>query len=458
MLRCRFVALGVALALIATAAAAQDYFVAPDGNDANPGTLEKPKKNAVKAAKLLKAGDTLYFRKGTYRCRTNGIVGLAPSRHGEEGKPITFKNYNNEHVKIDVANTDWGFTSNGFSYIVIDGFEVTGGGRNFNMKIASNHGGGTRGCGHHVTIRNCDVHGAKMVNIFAFGTKYLTVENCHLHHSRRSHGIYLSAGCHNSVIRNVTSEHNHGNSGLQINAAGNGTKNVLVEKCILRYNAHGFSLMSAIDCIFRNNIVFNDGYDGPRGSGWREIIMYTYGKNKKTGKPMPTEGLLFENNTFVNLVPKGHKLSNLVRSKSGSRNCKFRNNIFVVRGKPIFTLESYAGFSFENNCLFNIKGGGQVKGGGNLADFCKAKKLTESGTITKDPMFVDIKNGDLRLKEGSPCIDAGVDAPSEVTAGGAEVSPKVKVGGKARDIGAYENGVDFQMGCKLPWKKDSGSK
>jgi hypothetical protein len=429
---------GFMVAMACQAAVAQDYFVAPDGNDGNPGTLEKPKKSPVKVAAMLKPGDTLYFRKGTYRCRTNRIIGLAPSRDGEEGKPITFKNYKNEHVKIDVAGADWGFTTNGYGYIVIDGFEITGGNKNNNMKISGHHGGGGKGKHRNVTIRNCEVHGSGRENVFIRHHANVVVENCHLHHSRRSHGLYMSVGCHNSIVRNVTSEHNHGNSGMQINAAGAGTKNVLVERCVLRHNAQGFSLIAAVNCKFRNNVVYNNGFIGPRKSGKREMIIWTYGKPQ-----VVSEGCVIENNTFVSTIPRGYKINNLVRSTAGTKDCIFRNNIFVVRGKPVFNLETCDGFVFENNCLWTK--GSQVKQGGSLVDFCKSKGLKESGTIVKDPMLVDVANCDLRLKDGSPCIDAGVK-----TEAGA------KVAGKAPDLGAYEKGAEVQIGCKLPWKQPAG--
>lgn len=439
------------LAALPLAARAQDYYVAPDGDDAAPGTLEKPLKDPVKAARKLNPGDTLYFRAGEYRCKTNGIIGLAPSRDGEEGKPITFKNHDNEHVKIDVAAADWGVTNNGFSYIVFDGFEITGGTKTYNMKISAHYGRAKKGTGHHVTIRNCEVHHSQNENIFSAETPYLTVENCYLHHSSRSHGLYLQHGCHNAVIRNVTSEHNYGNSGTQLNASKGEIKNALVENCLLRYNAHGFSLMGVIDSTFQGNVLFNNGYDGPRGSGWREIIMKDGSVSKeeraKGLKGTMSKGNTFENNTVVNLVPKGHKLGNLLDVREGTTGCIFRNNIFAVRGKPLFSLKGHEGFAFENNCLWNIGGGEQVDDGGSLADFAKANGFKVSEVVTGDPTFEDMEKGDLGLKEGSPCVDAGVKTESERQAAG-----------KGPDLGALERGVEAQVGCKLPWKKTNGEK
>ncbi len=439
---------GAVLFLAAGPAPARDYYVAPDGDDANPGTLEKPLKDPVVAARKLMPGDTLCFRKGEYRCRTNGIVGLAPNRDGRKGKPITFTNYNNEHVVIDVAASDWGVTNNGFSYIVFDGFEITGGTRHYGMKISAHYGRAKRGTGHHVTIRNCEVHHSQGENIFCAATPHLVIENNHLHHSRRSHGLYLAAGCHYPVIRNNTSEHNRGNSGTQLNgdAKPEGIKNAIVERNILHGNAQGFSLMNLKDAVFRNNVLWDNGYDGPRGSGYREVILWS----KRTETDALCRDNLFENNTFVNLVPPGHKMGNIMQIQNRTRNIVFRNNIFVIRGKGLFTFRLSVepkGFEFENNCLFLADRGRQVEQGGTLADFCKKHGLKYTGNVLKDPMFIDVAKGDLRLKDTSPCVDAG-----------AKTQGTAKIAGKAIDIGAYERGADVQIGCKLPWKKEPAKK
>jgi hypothetical protein len=420
--------------LLATAAAAQEYFVATDGDDANPGTLEKPLKSPVKAAARLGPGDTLTFRAGEYKCVTDGTLGIGPARSGEEGKPITFRTHQNEPVKIDCDGSDWGFSPNGRSWIVIDGFEIVNKG-GYAMKISAQHGNGKE-TGSHVTVRNCELHDTGNECLFAFKTPWLLIENCYVHDSARSHGIYINQGCHNLIVRNVTSENNRGNSAIRINASGGGTKDALIERCIMRGCALASSFMGAINCTYRQNLLFNNGFDGPRSSGYREINMRN--GDELGGKGTACENDLFENNTIVNLLPEGHKLNQLIHILPETKNVTFRNNILVMKGRPIFTLDFFEGFGFENNCLYRIGGGEEVNKGGSLADFCKAKGLKESGNISKDPMFVDADKGDLHLKDGSPCLGAGL--------------PKDK-DGKARDIGVYQRGEEFQLGCKLPWKK-----
>lgn len=44
-----------------------DYYVAPDGNDANPGTIDKPFATLTKAWTVVKPGALVYMRGGTYK-------------------------------------------------------------------------------------------------------------------------------------------------------------------------------------------------------------------------------------------------------------------------------------------------------------------------------------------------------------------------------------------------------
>jgi len=41
-------------------------FVAPDGDDTNPGSIDQPLASMQKAQELVSAGDTVYIRGGSY--------------------------------------------------------------------------------------------------------------------------------------------------------------------------------------------------------------------------------------------------------------------------------------------------------------------------------------------------------------------------------------------------------
>ncbi len=458
--------LSAALAMVVcTAVRSADLFVAPDGDDANPGTLDQPLKDAVKAAARLGPGDTLYFRAGLYKCRTNGTVGLAPSRDGLPEKPITFRNHNNEHVRIDCTGSDWGVTPNGYSHVVFDGLDITNP-THYGMKISAASGRKGPDGGYvyskHVTVRNCEVHHTGSECIFSFGTEHLTIENCHLHDSARSHGLYLQSGCHHARVRHVTSENNQGNSGMQLNAAGPKEENFItdavVENNLLRGNAQGFSLMAVRESVFRRNVLYNDCFEGPRGAGYRELIMWTYGDNAgKTGNPC--RNVTFEHNTFVNTRPE--HISHLLEIKARTSGAVFRNNIFLIgAARPIMTVapDSIAGMKWEGNLLSNPLDYQVALGGRKLALDAFLKEIGGgTGNLKADPKLTGVPNrdesrvgdldpekGDFAPRPGSPAIDAAVKVDK----------PTVAPAGKGADIGAIEVGAaDQRIGCLLPWKK-----
>jgi hypothetical protein len=130
----RIAAIAVAMAaLVALQAEAAIYYVAPNGSDANPGSLSSPFQTLHKAATVAMPGDTCLIRAGTYQ------ETLTPPRSGSSSAPITFSAYSNEVVTIDAANpvTGWTYVSNsiyeapvtwslgmGFDEVFVDGVMI----------------------------------------------------------------------------------------------------------------------------------------------------------------------------------------------------------------------------------------------------------------------------------------------------------------------------------------------
>ncbi|MDF2925069.1 MAG: carbohydrate-binding cenc domain protein [Paenibacillaceae bacterium] len=87
------------------------YYVAVDGEDSNPGTLEQPWRTIQKAGAMLEPGDTAVIRGGTYR------ESVKPARSGTAGQPITFRAMDDEQVIISGAEPVSGWTQHsGFIY------------------------------------------------------------------------------------------------------------------------------------------------------------------------------------------------------------------------------------------------------------------------------------------------------------------------------------------------------
>src|SRR5438309_1763677 len=70
-----------------TVAVGQQYYVAPNGDDSNPGTIDQPWRTIQIAMKSAIPGSTVNIRDGTYNER------LTVNVSGADGSPITFQPY-----------------------------------------------------------------------------------------------------------------------------------------------------------------------------------------------------------------------------------------------------------------------------------------------------------------------------------------------------------------------------
>ena len=211
------------------------YFIAPDGNDNNVGTIGRPWKTFMYATLQLRAGDVLYVRGGDYtgidaistirpydeaidglRAQSiyeNGTLGNqnvwhAPSSvsrhpynsglfHGTEDAPITIKAYRDEKPVLTLITPEKGSNSlnslYGASYWVIDGLTFLDCG--YTNENASPNGQDVFQLykSDHITIQNCifdnrdDVPFRKEVErrsiyfIRSFWCSNITVRNCYFH-------------------------------------------------------------------------------------------------------------------------------------------------------------------------------------------------------------------------------------------------------------------------------------
>ncbi len=90
--------------LISFNAFAKDIYVAKNGDDSNPGTMESPYLTISMAASVAEAGDVVYIREGTYE------ETLTPANSGTAGNPIIFQSYPGEKVIISAMEALSGWT------------------------------------------------------------------------------------------------------------------------------------------------------------------------------------------------------------------------------------------------------------------------------------------------------------------------------------------------------------
>ncbi|MBB5867958.1 RNA polymerase sigma factor (sigma-70 family) [Allocatelliglobosispora scoriae] len=107
-----------------TGVAAADIYVAPDGRDDDPGTLTAPLATLGRAVALVRPGQTIALRGGTYR----PTAPVAITTSGEPSRRITMSNYRGEKPVIDaslIRSNQW-FITQRASYWTVQGLTVQG--------------------------------------------------------------------------------------------------------------------------------------------------------------------------------------------------------------------------------------------------------------------------------------------------------------------------------------------
>jgi hypothetical protein len=130
----------LALFMISSTPALSQIYVAPNGNDANPGTIEQPLESVQKAQEYASPGDTVYIRGGIYEIRQDQISKVVSSlfacvtyldKSGTEGHTINYWAYPGERPVFNFSAVKpanqrvVGIYVVG-SYIHIKGLEMTG--------------------------------------------------------------------------------------------------------------------------------------------------------------------------------------------------------------------------------------------------------------------------------------------------------------------------------------------
>jgi hypothetical protein len=132
--------IGVSLLCGVTTFVFSAVFIAPDGSDTNPGTVQEPLESIQKAQSMVSAGDTVLIRGGIYRVRTDQISHIEQNlfacisylnKSGQTGKMIHYWAYAGETPVFDFSEIKptnqrvVGIWVSG-SYIYIKGLEMTG--------------------------------------------------------------------------------------------------------------------------------------------------------------------------------------------------------------------------------------------------------------------------------------------------------------------------------------------
>lgn len=185
----------IAISLSATAQAAT-YYVAPSGNDSAIGSISAPWHTIAKAQSSVAAGDTVFFRGGTYpftaaisacASMTDTVNAITLNKSGDPGNPIKYWAYPGEVPIFDFSRMTDNCRIKGFNIVAnhlhLKGLEMTG--------VQQ----------HPDNFRNHESWG-----IWIRGSNNV-FEMLNTHH-QMGPGLFLKDGANNLVL-NVDSHHNY---------------------------------------------------------------------------------------------------------------------------------------------------------------------------------------------------------------------------------------------------------
>jgi parallel beta-helix repeat protein len=234
------------------------FYAAPDGNDANPGTVDKPFGTVTVGARVLTPGDTLYLRGGAYlESLINITVGGT-----SWAKPVTIAGYPGESAVIRPPSSAIRalYVNNNAEYVVFDSLTFDGSSLPLSatdiIKIEADDASHNP---HHVRIQNSEVRN---------GGAILTVQLTPA--TSGGYNEFLNLDVHDSRYRDPSGSGGHG---FYISSSNN-----LIDRCAVHDNGGwGIQVYSGWCSISGNRITNNKVYNNARapangypgdGRGW----------------------------------------------------------------------------------------------------------------------------------------------------------------------------------------------
>jgi hypothetical protein len=352
-------------------------WVATAGNDANDGSTDNPFRTIGKAVETAGAGDVIYVRAGAY------AENIVIKKSGEEGKPIILSCAPGDPGKVKITPSKEYVQKNSSGAVItvhsahhvwINGLVIEGPMGRPEAPETEMYGAngitfaGKAGLGCRVT--NCVIYWNVHCGIKEMGhegTKILLEANVIFDNGTRStdHGIYCPAD-ELTINGNII----FNNAGYGIHSYSKPKRQVITRNLCMGNKAAGIILAGSDHKVFHNVCAYN-------GLG----IMYFRGGC--------TENVV-KNNIFA----------------FNKTDCGYDNGGGKY-GDPAKNVDDF-------NCYFPGKPNERIGPGKN--------------EVLADPLFVDPKKGDFRLKADSPCLGKGVDVG-------------LAFKGKAPAIGAFNKGL-----------------
>lgn len=378
-----------------------EYYVAPNGNNANNGSLTTPFKTVSFAITKLKAGDILNIREGIYN------ESFMISTSGTSINPIIVKAYLNEKPIIDGNGISVGAGGSIISiygqYVIVKGLIV----RNSTYF-------GIAASAPNCIISNCTVYDCQESAIGGYANntiiEYNTVYNAAMTNFNGLATQNWASGisCARNNISGCIMRHNivHDVWGEGISCFET-TNTIIEDNTIYDFYSVGLYVSDAPNTLVQRNFIYRTkamSNGSMVGIGhWNEKTISDNANNKFINniaygcrRNFYHEGAVFGlevcNNTFVNSI-----YYSCVEINGGSTITGYFKNNIIVQEDDLMCIDVQPGntLAFSNN-LFNKSYDTDAKG---------------EGDITGDPLFA---RGDVfnpfyyKLQSNSPAINKGI--------------------------------------------------
>ncbi len=379
---------------------AATFYVAQEGNDRYSGNEAQPFRTINRAVSVLKPGDTLYVKAGTYE---ESLINAIPG-----GKswttPVTVAAYHGHTVTIRPKTGSrriLHFDGLDKKYIVVDGFVLDA------VNVSSNaikitHGNNPREAAGRIKIKNSEVKNAInsqgiLVTEGSDGNEFINLKVHDNGSDRKNHGLYIGSdfnlveGCH---------VYNHPGHGIHV-YSGTAEKpdNNTVRGNRVHDNQTGIGVYAGVNSAVYNNLVYSNVYGIIAKSQGSGIYNNTVFNNHEGGIYVEASGPIIRNNI------------------------SYKNSGYGIR------IGSSINVKIDNNLLSG-------NAGGNFRDSSGQAVLSHNLIGNSyEPKFIDLSGADFRLSAGSSAIDKGITLPEVSSDFTGVARPK----GAAYDIGAYES-------------------
>ncbi|HEY9635750.1 MAG TPA: right-handed parallel beta-helix repeat-containing protein [Coleofasciculaceae cyanobacterium] len=473
-----------------------NFYVALNGSDSNPGTFDKPWVTINHAADVLKAGETVYIRGGTYRINQQ----IVAKNSGTEKAWIVYSSYPGEQAIIDASDVKVGppvgtppfphdqgaFQVERVSYIRLNNLKLTNSHSagftvrdSHHIKLYNNTASTTyssgiavwcsnnlgRGCEHNKVIGNTVIkantydmimpgfdrgeetpHEALSVgDIYYFEIAYNHIYDCD------KEGIDVKGSSkHGTVHHNHI--HNLARQGLYVDNWGDSIEDIEVYENVV-HDSKGAGIALSVeggkltnDIKIHHNFLYNNLGTGIFFSRWGDdgvkanIKIYNNTVHHNGyGKPKPEENYYW-------------MTGGLYLFSKNVKNIEIKNNIFSDnKGFQIGYSDHYLKIDNDVNVVFqknNINIGYNLLVDNNKVEYpiyvgwppdsyANVYSTKGSNFVEKNPLFVDTQSENFYLNSNSPALDKG--SPE---------STYTDPDGTRNDIGAFYYGAERNLWWK----------